>query len=361
MTSDSGSKAKVAIVGIHPPPYGGVGIHLKRVLPYMEEAGIDYVMYNTGLSKISRPNVVNVGWSIRWLISLMFMCPHKILHFHTSRWVARVLAAFIHKFGRCDIIFTAHGASLVKSITSKNPIKRLLCRWALRQTRFVIATNVYIKELLVENGFPETKVTVLPAFIPPLPDADSEPLEVSEFCKKHHPILMAIGRPALIDGKDIYGLKVMTELAMALVEEFPEIGLVVFLFRSGKMHVRFFDPLMKKITEKALADHILFYESKGEFYPALKDCDVFLRPTTTDGDANSIREALWEAVPVVASDVIPRPRGCKLYRLGDDEALLQQVRNVLRNLEQEKNNIKNMERYNPVHKLVKVYEQLISG
>jgi len=43
--------------------------------------------------------------------------------------------------------------------------------------------------------------------------------------------------------------------------------------------------------------------------PAFPFTAVYLRPTLTDGDAVSIREALDAGVPVVASNVVRRPRG----------------------------------------------------
>ena len=39
----------------------------------------------------------------------------------------------------------------------------------------------------------------------------------------------------------------------------------------------------------------------------LRLTDVLLKPTNTDGDAISVREALYLGVPVVASDVVERP------------------------------------------------------
>ncbi|HET9594605.1 MAG TPA: glycosyltransferase, partial [Anaeromyxobacteraceae bacterium] len=49
--------------------------------------------------------------------------------------------------------------------------------------------------------------------------------------------------------------------------------------------------------------------------------DVFVRPTTADGDALSVREALALGRPVVASAVGDRPPGCLLFPPGDAAAL----------------------------------------
>ena len=46
---------------------------------------------------------------------------------------------------------------------------------------------------------------------------------------------------------------------------------------------------------------------------------VYLRPSRTDGDAVSVREALGAGRPVIASDAVTRPEGVKLVR-GHDVA-----------------------------------------
>ena len=50
-----------------------------------------------------------------------------------------------------------------------------------------------------------------------------------------------------------------------------------------------------------------FHVKEGPFIPVLRLTDVLLKPTNTDGDAISVREALYLGVPVVASDVVERP------------------------------------------------------
>jgi glycosyltransferase involved in cell wall biosynthesis len=52
-------------------------------------------------------------------------------------------------------------------------------------------------------------------------------------------------------------------------------------------------------------------------WPVIKRASVFLRPTTSDGDSISLREALHFNVPVVASDAAPRPAGSILFASRD--------------------------------------------
>ncbi len=58
-----------------------------------------------------------------------------------------------------------------------------------------------------------------------------------------------------------------------------------------------------------------------QFWPVYKRVHAFLRLTSTDGDSISIREAIHFGCPVLASDVVPRPDGVKLYGYGNQDEL----------------------------------------
>ncbi len=352
----------MAIVGIHSPPYGGVSIHIQRLLPYLDDANIDYVLFNTGPTPIQHPRVMNVGRSISWLLPLLFKPLHTSIHFHTSLWWVRTLGALLAAIHGCRIIVTAHGASLLKSISSKNLLVRTLSRWSVKKFHCIIATNEYIREALLEHGVDRDRIRDIPAFLPPGEASDDMiPSEVRNFCETHHPRLMATARPVMLGGNDAYGLEMMTNLIDHLREEFPNIGLVIFLPQNAgeKTERLHFEPLFERVRGSLLSNHILFHESTGEFYPALRHCDLFLRPTTTDGDANSIREALIAGVPVVASDVIPRPTGSTTYRGGDQEDLRKITAEVLRSLETHIAEVKAHPPANHAKELIALYSEIL--
>jgi glycosyltransferase involved in cell wall biosynthesis len=351
----------VGMFGVYPPPYGGISIHLKRLLPYLEEARIKYVLYNTGPTRIDVPNVVNVGRSPLKLCRVLFKRQHKIIHFHTEILWVRLLAIFASKLYGYKIIFTGHGERTVNNLFNKNIAFRVILKWIIKQARLFIATNSYIKDNLINFGIPEFKVVNVPAFIPPShSSADVIPPEVADFVNAHTPILMAIGKFALMYGKDAYGMNLMLDLMSNLREDFPKIGLVVFFGGAiSETANPIFENSVGRAKSPPLSEHILYYQGKGEFYPALKICDVFLRPTTTDGDANSIREALWTGTPVVASDAVPRPDGCVLFHTEFIDGFRNAVLEVLKNIDKYKESIKKCELGNPALDIVNIYNDIL--
>ena len=57
--------------------------------------------------------------------------------------------------------------------------------------------------------------------------------------------------------------------------------------------------------------------------------DIFVRPTFSDGDAISVREAIELGTPVVASDVVSRPAGTVCFKTGDASDLVSKIESVL--------------------------------
>jgi glycosyltransferase involved in cell wall biosynthesis len=75
----------------------------------------------------------------------------------------------------------------------------------------------------------------------------------------------------------------------------------------------------------------LIMEDLEELYPVLIKSDIFVRPTNTDGNAVSIKEALWFGVPVLASDVVSRPTNTIIFKNRDIDDLAGHIEEVLLN------------------------------
>jgi glycosyltransferase involved in cell wall biosynthesis len=57
--------------------------------------------------------------------------------------------------------------------------------------------------------------------------------------------------------------------------------------------------------------------------------DIFVRPTYSDADAVSVREALALGTPVVASDVVRRPEGTLCFKTGDAGDLAAKIESLV--------------------------------
>jgi glycosyltransferase involved in cell wall biosynthesis len=117
----------------------------------------------------------------------------------------------------------------------------------------------------------------------------------------------------------------------ALQGSHPGAGLIVPLRPvTGQAEQSYWMEMRSRVQEHGLADRILWISGGVPvLYPLLRRSHLFLRPTNTDGDAVSVREALYFGVPVVASDATVRPPGTVLFRNRDADDLTAQVRRVL--------------------------------
>ena len=94
--------------------------------------------------------------------------------------------------------------------------------------------------------------------------------------------------------------------------------------------------------------------------PALARSSVLLRPTNTDGDAVSVREALWLGVPVIASDVVERPAGTELFRTRDAESLWQATLRVCSDLPAARARLAGAARSDGFESLLAVYKRVLA-
>ena len=107
------------------------------------------------------------------------------------------------------------------------------------------------------------------------------------------------------------------------------VGFIFFLPQIGDTH--YFSDLQQRLIDLHLQDNFLFVTEPYPFYPLLLKSSVFIRPTNTDGDAISLREALYFGIPSVASDVVTRPEGTILFKNRNIDDLTVKVQDLLDN------------------------------
>lgn len=87
-------------------------------------------------------------------------------------------------------------------------------------------------------------------------------------------------------------------------------------------------------------------------------CDVFVRPTNTDGDAVSLREALYFWIPSVASDAVQRPEGTVLFNSRDIDDFTAKVKDMIDIYERYKRISETVKMEDNFEKIMEVYRML---
>src|SRR5947209_127956 len=171
----------------------------------------------------------------------------------------------------------------------------------------LIAVSVEVERSLRSIGPP---VEVVPAYLP-VRDRARLSTGADAFLRNGTNLLMAVYRMSVdARGRTVYGLETAIVSFAALASSRSDLRLAIFL--ASAPGSRRESERLRRLIDRVRDDDIR--RRIGVFCgepltAALPLAAVYLRPTLTDGDAVSIREAIAAGVPVVASDVVRRPPG----------------------------------------------------
>jgi len=275
-------------------------------------------------------------------------------------WKIPAFFFYLSKIKGAKFILTYH--SLRYSASDFSPLGRKMIRTILKSASHCIATNSEIEGGLISLGAKAKRISVIPAFLPPVKnnqEITEIPQEVWNFIDSHTPVISANAfRIGISYGQDRYGVDMCIELCASLKSTYPQIGFVFCIPDIGDYD--YFSELKRRVVEKEIEGNFLFQTKPCQFYPILMKSDVFVRPTNTDGDAISLREALFFRTPSVASDVVPRPEGTVLFTNRDTEDFIARVKMVCDNYEQYKSQIESIEVENGLSEILKVYNSQVN-
>jgi glycosyltransferase involved in cell wall biosynthesis len=174
------------------------------------------------------------------------------------------------------------------------------------------------------EGFTFRHAVVQTAYLaPPREDesgiVESYSAETRAFLDRSSPLLVANASQIVFSGgQDLYGLDLCIELVLRLRASHPDIGLL-FALANPNQNSEYLDVMRKKITEAGAERNFHFLTGQQELWPVFRRASLMLRPTTGDGFAVSVGEALDLGCKVLASDAVERPAGVTLFRNRDLE------------------------------------------
>jgi glycosyltransferase involved in cell wall biosynthesis len=336
---------RLIIIGPLPPPYGGVAIHLQRLRGLLMEEGIEHRVF-TRQPAVDDSAVRRLGDSRFNLLPVIAAVARRgVVHAHVTKphevcWVARLARLGI------PVLLSVHSMGIPDALrASGDPVVTKLFH-DLRRMRAIIVMNPESHSYLLQLGIPHDRLHVIPAFLPPNWVTGQEktlPPAIQQALAEGDPILSCNAFSFdLYDGQLLYGHDMMLELASRLRVQHPGLRLL-FIQSVAKGGVD--EAWMRaEIRRRELERNVVFQLGGCDFIPVLARSDLFLRPTNTDGDALSIREALHLGVPALASDCVGRPAGTHLFRNRDMDDLERVCRECLDGRESLREKIRHLEK-----------------
>lgn len=306
-------------LGPYPPPHGGINRNMLAIRERLLESGHRCSIIATSRStEVSADPDVYHPRSATELLRLLRRLNYDLLHLHVGGEItARVLRLMLACgfFARGRNVLSVHSGGYPSSTAAKRARPGSIRGAIFRRFARVIAVNQMLAEVIELYGVAKKKIAVIYPFVEQNPDPNIQiPRHLSEFAERHTPFLLSVG---LLEPE--YDLFTQIKALQQISAEFPEAGLMVV--GSGSLQGQLHDAagsnpniLLAGDVEPAVTLHLI------------NQADMLVRTTQYDGDAISVREALFLDTPVIATDNGMRPDGVHLVPVGDSSALSDQIR-----------------------------------
>lgn len=309
------------LIGTYPPPLGGVSVFLYRYRSQLQGRGDAVFVLDVG--KLS-------CWQrLRALVALMLDPRRWEIDLNEVNFSAMAVLLLRPFPGR--VTYRIHGFGGLPSLRGA---RRAVLRAFLRRVDRVVLVNAALRAYYAAHGYAlPAQTEVMHAFLaPPLDEEDAilatYDADTRRFVETRRPLLIANAyRITFHDGVDLYGIDLCIALVDEIRKEHPDVGLLIALAEVGDP--AYLAQLRDEITRRRLDGAIHVMSGQRQLWPLLKQATVLLRPTTTDGDAVSVREALHFGRAVVASDAVARPPGTVVFANRDLASFVAATRRVL--------------------------------
>jgi glycogen synthase len=321
------SQIKILLVGPYPPPYGGMAVQILEWSQRLAQLqGYDCSVLNIGESR-NKPmdGCISVVGYKDYLQKLLDFAGRKyVVHLVTTghsfkSWLSGFVCAIVGlRNGRRTVLVFGSGDA-PEYIKKASLISRLVIRTTLLLGGRIVCRNEQTREALIASGGHTSKVSMVPGFLGVPTQYHTElPETIRRFIETRTPLLGAtVYVPTSGVLLEEYGIRLLVAAVQELRITFPRLGVVIM---GPGPEVR------SQIDETNDVDHHLMFAGPlphDTVLAVMKQLTIFVRPTYTDGDSVSVREALALGVPVVASTTDFRPEGVILFRKGNIRDLIE--------------------------------------
>lgn len=300
-------KISVAQLGPMPPPHGGVSTNMLAIHDALREKGHESVIVDmTNRNEKADAEHVLKPRSAFDLVRLLMKLDTDIVHYHIGGEFSvklAMLTLFCGLLPGKKSVVTFHSGGYAKKI-SETARPWSLRGVAFRAVDFVTGVNEQMIEMFRRYGVREDRTRlILPFELRQADRAVAIPQDLSGFAERSEPFLLSVG--AL---EHEYLNEFAIESMPTVIERFPNAGLLI----AGSGSLR--QELTRKVDVMGLNEKVILAGNVDHsvLLHLIERSALLLRLTEYDGDAISVREALFLGTPVVATDNGMRPDGVNL-------------------------------------------------
>ena len=228
--------AKIAVVGVLPPPFGGVSVHVLREVELLRESGFSVDLYEQKGRSDPSNSIYPLTGSKLGFLKFLLQVDCDLLHFHFCNHVASAFTGLVLSFRpKTKYICTVHGECIPKAWNGGSWWFRKLLRHYLCRASAIITVNPDVETYIREQIKVKTTVlTTIPAFLPPSQTELAED-NIPDFVQKFISGRKVIGTHGWFgffqDGVHVYGFDMIAKL-VALTKQ-KGIDVVFYTVISG--------------------------------------------------------------------------------------------------------------------------------
>jgi glycosyltransferase involved in cell wall biosynthesis len=225
------------------------------------------------------------------------------------RYLRRNRIQMVHSYGTYPNIFAVPTAKLagvpvvIASIRDRgdilSPWQRWLQKLVCRLADCVLVNASSIRDTLIEQGYRDDNIIVIPNGVLP-----SKRTSLRDSAELRAELGLPVAAPVVILFSRLNrmkGIEYFLESAVAVLKQFPDIKFVI----AGDGANR---PELEAYAAKlGIASNVLFTGFRTDLPDLLREADISVLPSLSEGLSNSLLEAMSAGVPVIATNVGGNP------------------------------------------------------
>ena len=298
-------KEDLHIVGPYPPPYGGVSVHIARMLPFLKSSKISYILYDQYSTNLDSKKIIATNKSMAWWLGYLFRSKPKVIHIHQFSFFIFIYAFILSLSSKSKVIVSVHN----ENILNKGNLYKFFATFFVKVSRrcdYIIVSEKVFSALQSKHCI---NIRYLPAYVPPsnvehkkLPSENAKPIVLFNAWKLNNSL------------SKVYGFDLLAKLAV----HFRDYNFYCFV--GDEVSAKFVDDY---VSENKISNiNSIACENLIDY---LSCADLFLRLNREDAYGVSVKEALDLGVSVIASDVCTRAKGARLFSSGSVQSLIHTI------------------------------------
>jgi glycosyltransferase involved in cell wall biosynthesis len=301
---------------------GGISIHIRRLSKLLTE---NFNIKLIDESRLEDSDGETFNLRNKDLFGyLKIIRKSNIIHVHSSVPILRFFHILIGRLFFKKVVLTIHSLSTVTTSYGLYFLKFT----ALISNRVIVVSEELKAKLKLK------KCIIVPAFIPPIIEDEPDlPEELNLLVQKQKIenkklIVSNAYRLNLHNEQDLYGLDLIIDAAQKAKDENLDI-FFLFVLTTLEINESLFLQYQERIRQNQLDNYIYIHTKSISFIKLIIESDLVIRATNTDGDAITIREAIYLGKTIIASDVVIRPEETVLFKNRDSNDLFDKIKESL--------------------------------